>query len=150
MPGMRAKGAPAFRAANVFRAAKNPPKRVFSQIVFCRSRSQLTFGELRTTTCFTQTDFLTFNLTSVTSNEASFTQFRTQGLVVFHQSAGDTVTDRTSLTRDTTTFNGDVQVQFLNHVDQFQRLTNYHASSFTTEVLFQRTLVDYDFTVVPV
>src|SRR5699024_11468522 len=102
---------------------------------------------LRTTTCFTQTDFLTFNLTRVTSNEASFTQFRTQGLVVFHQSAGDTVTDRTSLTRDTTTFNGDVQVQFLNHVDQFQRLTNYHASSFTTEVLLQRTLGDYDFTV---
>ncbi|CSE28870.1 Uncharacterised protein [Shigella sonnei] len=57
------------------------------------------------------------------------------------------MTDRTSLTRDTTTFNGDVQVQFLNHVDQFQRLTNYHAGSFTTEVLFQRTLVDYDFTV---
>ncbi|MGQ7171371.1 30S ribosomal protein S9, partial [Escherichia sp. R-CC3] len=27
----------------------------------------------------------------------------------------------TSLTRDTTTFNGDVQVQFLNHVDQFLR-----------------------------
>ena len=54
------------------------------------------------------------------------------------------VTDRTSLTRDTTTFNSDVRIQFLNHVDQFQRLTNYHAGSFTTEVLFQRTLVDYD------
>ncbi len=125
---------------------KNPPKRVFRKL-FCVSRKQLTFGELRTTTCFTQTDFLTFNLTSVTSNEASFTQFGTQGLVVLHQSAGDTVTDRTSLTRDTTTFNSDVQIQFLNHVDQFQRLTNYHAGSFTTEVLFQRTLVDNDFTV---
>ena len=57
------------------------------------------------------------------------------------------MTDRTSLTGDTTTFNGDVQIQFLNHVDQFQRLTNYHAGSFATEVLFQRTLVDNDFTV---
>lgn len=90
---------------------KNPPKRVFRKL-FCVSRKQLTFGELRTTTCFTQTDFLTFNLTSVTSNEASFTQFGTQGLVVLHQSAGDTVTDRTSLTRDTTTFNSDVQISF--------------------------------------
>ena len=83
----------------------------FSPIVL-RKQNGLTFGELWTTTCFTQTHFLTFNLTRVTSNEASFTQFRTQGFVVLHQSAGDTVTDRTCLTGDTTTFNGDVQIQF--------------------------------------
>ena len=45
-----------------------------------------------------QTDFLTLNLTGITSNKASFTQFGTQGLVVLHQSTSDTVADRTNLT----------------------------------------------------
>ncbi|MNP38345.1 hypothetical protein D3C76_1318520 [compost metagenome] len=56
------------------------------------------------------------------------------------------MTDSASLTRDATTFNGDVQIEFANHVDQFQRLTNYHAGSFATEVLFQAALVNNDVT----
>ncbi|CAE1150562.1 protein of unknown function [Serratia sp. Tan611] len=55
--------------------------------------------------------------------------------------------DSASLTGDAATFNSDVQIQFANHVDQFQRLTNYHAGSFATEVLFQAALVDNDVTV---
>jgi hypothetical protein len=47
------------------------------------------------------------------------------------------VADRTSLTGDATTVNGDVQIQFLGHLDQFQRLTNYHAGSRTAEVLLR-------------
>jgi hypothetical protein len=56
------------------------------------------------------------------------------------------MTDSTGLTGDTTTFNGDVQIQFTNHVNQFQRLANDHASSLAAEVLFQSTLVDDDVT----
>ncbi len=54
--------------------------------------------------------------------------------------------DRTSLTGDATTVNGDVQIQFLGHLNQFQRLTNYHAGSRAAEVLLQGALVDDDFT----
>ncbi|CSA66718.1 Uncharacterised protein [Vibrio cholerae] len=54
------------------------------------------------------------------------------------------MTDSTCLTRNTTTFNSDVQIQFLYHVNQFKRLLNNHARSWTTEVLFKATLVDYD------
>ncbi len=56
------------------------------------------------------------------------------------------MTDCACLTRNTTTFNSDVQVKFTNHINQFQRLTYYHARSFAAEVLFQCTLVDYDVT----
>lgn len=111
-----------------------------------RTKSELTLGVLRTLTSFVQTDFLTLNLTGIASNKACFTQFGTQGFIVLHQSTSDTVADRTSLTGNATTVNGDVQVQFLGHLNQFQRLTNYHAGSRTAEVLLQGALVDYDFT----
>lgn len=106
------------------------------------------FGELWTTMCFMQIDFFMFNLMSVMSNEVSFMQFRMQGFVVFYQSVGDIVMDCISLIRDIIIFNGDVQVQFFNYVDQFQWLMNYYVGSFMIEVLFQRMLVDYDFIVV--
>jgi len=46
---------------------KKPAEAGFSPIVL-RKQNGLTFGELWTTTCFTQTHFLTFNQTRVTSN----------------------------------------------------------------------------------
>lgn len=106
------------------------------------------FGELWMMMCFMQIDFFMFNLMSVMSNEVSFMQFRMQGFVVFYQSVGDIVMDCISLIRDIIIFNGDVQVQFFNYVDQFQWLMNYYVGSFMIEVLFQRMLVDYDFIVV--
>lgn len=106
------------------------------------------FGELWMMMCFVQIDFFMFNLMSVMSNEVSFMQFRMQGFVVFYQSVGDIVMDCISLIRDIIIFNGDVQVQFFNYVDQFQWLMNYYVGSFMIEVLFQRMLVDYDFIVV--
>ena len=42
---------------------------------------KLTLGELRTTTCFTQTDFLTLNATGVAGHVTGLAQSRTQSLI---------------------------------------------------------------------
>ncbi|MNZ80253.1 hypothetical protein D3C78_988830 [compost metagenome] len=52
--------------------------------------------------------------------------------------------DRTSLAADTATDDGDVHVEFLDGFGQFQRLTNNHASGFTTEELVEAAVVDGD------
>eukprot|EP01132_Coremiostelium_polycephalum_P021669 gene21671-25721_t len=113
---------------------------------FLERKSELTLRVLRTLTRFTQTNFLTFNFTSIASHEASFAQSATQGFVVLHQSASDTVADCASLTTYTATDNGDVDVELFNGLGQFQRLTNYHAGSFATEEIFQSAVVDRDVT----
>lgn len=54
--------------------------------------------------------------------------------------------DCASLTTYTTTDHGDVDVEFLDSLSQFQRLTNYHAGSFAAEEIFQGAVVDGDVT----
>src|SRR5471032_3596689 len=78
------------------------------------NESELTLRVLRTLTRFTQTDFLTFNFTSIASHEASFAQCATQGFVVLHQCASDTVADCASLTTSAAADHGDVDVELLD------------------------------------
>jgi hypothetical protein len=54
------------------------------------------------------------------------------------------VTNGTGLTADTTTENGDVDIELLDSLSQLQRLTNDHAGSFATEEVIQLTVVDGD------
>ena len=107
--------------------------------------SELTLGVLRTLTRFTQTNLLTFNFTGVASHEASFTQCRTQSFVVVHQGASDAVANCASLTTYTATDYGNEDIELLGHLNQFQRLTNYHAGSFATEETIKSAIVDGDF-----
>ena len=50
--------------------------------------------------------------------------------------------DSTSLTTDTTTQNGDVDIELFDGLGQLQRLTHDHASSFAAEEIIQLTVVD--------
>src|SRR5690606_18387221 len=108
------------------------------------SASVLTLGELWLVTCFTQTHFLTLNFTGITGYITSGAQSRTQSFIVLHQCTGNTVTDCTGLTVAAAAVNVYINVKLGQAFSQFQRLTNYHAGSFTAEVHIQRTIVNYD------
>ncbi|MNT71314.1 hypothetical protein D3C72_2097890 [compost metagenome] len=54
------------------------------------------------------------------------------------------MTNGASLTAHATASDGDVNVELLDILGQLERLTNYHAGSFTTEELVQAAVVDGD------
>jgi hypothetical protein len=64
---------------------------------FCNSSQRLTLGELFPAASFTQTDFLTFNFTSIASDQTGGLQDWLEVCVVVDQSASDTVANCTSL-----------------------------------------------------
>src|SRR5690606_21529829 len=97
-------------------------------------------------TLFTQTDFLTLDFTSVTSDVTGFTQRAARGFVVLDQSASDAMTDGTGLTTDTATGNGNEDVELLDGLGQLQRLTHDHASGLAAEEGIQAAIVDRDVT----
>src|SRR5690606_18759108 len=97
----------------------------------------LAFGELRTLTSLAQTNLFTLNFTRITGYVARLTQSRSQTFVVVHQCTGQTVTDCTRLTGVATTPNGDLDVELVRHLHQFQGLTNDHLSNFTPKVIVQ-------------
>ena len=66
-----------------------------------RFRKRLTFGELRCTTGFFKTVFLTFFHSRVTSEEAGFLEERAIFIACLKKCAGKTVTDCTGLTGNT-------------------------------------------------
>ena len=129
------------------RKSKRPQKRPLlktAQRQFPQFCSELTLGELFTTTCLAKTDFLTFDFTSVTCNKTCLRQNRLESCIVIDQSASNTVTDCAGLTGFTTAANIDIDVECLEVVGEDERLTNDHAAGFAVDVLIKRTAVDFD------
>ena len=54
------------------------------------------------------------------------------------------MTNSTSLPRCSATINGDHDIKFLNHIDQFKRLTNNHSRCLPTKILVECFTVNRD------
>src|SRR5690606_19115655 len=104
----------------------------------------LALGVLRTLARLAQTDLLALDLAGVAGHETGLAQRATQGFVVGDQCAGDAMANGAGLTGDAATQNGDVDVELLGVLGQFQRLANHHARGFTTEEVLQGAVVDGD------
>ena len=59
--------------------------------------TDLTFRELGSATCLTQTHFLAFYFTSITCHKAGFAQRLAKALIIGDQGTGDAMTDCTGL-----------------------------------------------------
>ena len=103
---------------------ERPPKRPLLKTArrqFPQFCSELTLGELFTTTCLAKTDFLTFDFTSVTCNKTCLRQNRLESCIVIDQSAGNTVTDSAGLTGFTAAANIDFDVECFDVVGEDER-----------------------------
>src|SRR5690606_27854258 len=83
---------------------------------------RLTLGELEGTTGLGLTVLLTFNNTAVAGQEATLLQSRTQSRFEVGESLGDTVTNGTGLTGQTTTSDGHVDVVLVEALSSNDRL----------------------------
>src|SRR5690554_4081030 len=104
--------------------------------------TKLTLGVLWSLARFTQANFLTLNFARIASNITRFTQIRAQTFVVRHQSASQAVTNRSSLTKATTAFNGNFDIELIDTVGQLERLTHDHTRHFTTKIIFYSAVID--------
>src|SRR3990167_180521 len=123
-------------------ARKETNRALLVQPVFRAKISAL--GVLRTLARLAQTHFLPLDFAGITGYESGLAQSGAQGFIVIHESAGDAVTDRSSLTTSAATSNSDVDVELVQRLHQLQRLTQHNAGGFTTEVGVQRATVDGD------
>jgi hypothetical protein len=102
---------------------------------------KLPLGKLGLLTCFTQTDFLTFDGSCISRDETRISQGWAKRLIVRKESTSDTMPDRTSLAESTATANSHVEVKFACNISHFQRLPHDHTGSFPTEVFIKTTVI---------
>ena len=91
-----------------------------------------------------QTDLLTLDFTGVAGHEASLAQLGLEAFVVLDQGAGDAEADRTGLAGDAAAGDGDLDVELVGALGQFERLAHDHARGLATEELVQGLAVDFD------
>lgn len=103
---------------------------------------ELTLGELLAATRLVETNLLAFHFACITRDKAGLGQCRLQHCIVFDQGTGNAVTDSTSLSGFTTTSHIDLDIEPLELLNQFKRLTNDHASGFAGEKLIDRLAID--------
>ena len=106
----------------------------------------LSLGVLGTLARLAQANLLALDLTRIPGHVTSAAQRRAQGLVVFHQGAGNTVPDGAGLAEAAAAMNCDVYVKFVFQINKFKRLPHYHAGHFATEVHIQRAMVNGNIT----
>ena len=82
----------------------------------------LTFRELSSATRFAQADFLALYFTCIACYETGSTQILAKFAIIFHQCAGNAMTNSAGLTRDSTTAYLDVDVELVIHFNNIERL----------------------------
>ena len=112
---------------------ERPPKRPLLKTArrqFPQFCSELTLGELFTTTCLAKTDFLTFDFTSVTCNKTCLRQNRLESCIVIDQSAGNTVTDSAGLAGHAAAGDGGNDVHLAQLLGGDQGLADQHRQNY--------------------
>src|SRR5690606_17433214 len=104
--------------------------------------SGLTLAELLAATRFVETDFFTFDFTSIARDVAGLLERRLERFVVVDEGAGNTVAHRTSLTAFTTAVNVDMKIERFQVVGEFQRLTHDHAAGLASKVFIDGLAID--------
>src|SRR5262249_37089611 len=107
-------------------------------------QKRLTLRELLPAACLVETDLLTLDFTCVTRDEPSARQRRLQRCIVVDERTGDTVANRTGLTRFTAARHVHLDIERGAVVREFQRLTHDHQRRFAREVVSDRLAVDDD------
>jgi len=103
---------------------------------------ELTLGELLAATRLVEANLLAFHFTCITCNKTSLGQRGFQRCIVFDQGTGDTVTNSASLSGLATAGHIDLDIETLELLNQFKRLTNDHAARFAGKELIDRLAID--------
>ena len=108
-------------------------------------QTSLSFRELETLARSLLPVLLAFLNSGIARDQTRLLQSRPQVGVVFHQSAGDTVTNCPRLSRRTTAVYIDQDVEFACRLRQLQWLADNHAQSFIGEINFEGATIDFYF-----
>ena len=120
-----------------------PQNILFCTIAFAETKSstasreqKLSLAELRSATSCFETVFFTLFHTRITSEEARFFQNRTVSLFVnLQKRSGQTVTDSTSLTRNTAAGNIALNIKTAHGIGQLHRLTDDQLQGLQAKVI---------------
>ena len=91
-----------------------------------------------------ETDLLALYSTCIAGYEASLAELCLEGLIVLHESTGDSQADRAGLAGDSAALDGDLEVKLVGHGKELKRLPYYHAGGLAAEILLKSPAVDFE------
>src|SRR4051812_32681188 len=104
----------------------------------------LALGVLRSAACFATSDLLTLHLAGVAGDESGVAQLFAQGLIVFHERTGNSVTDGAGLTGDATAVDLHREIKPGRQLHRLEGLTDDHPTRLATEELIEGAIVHRD------
>src|SRR4051812_30404714 len=93
----RIKSVALFQSTTIRSSLGSRPPRLLALRVPVSTRSALTLGVLRSAAGLAASDLLTLYLAGIAGDESGVAEGLTQGFIVFHQGAGNAVTDGAGL-----------------------------------------------------
>lgn len=89
-----------------------------SQTRIRNTQKRLSLGVLRRLARFMKSDFLAFNFSGITRHETCFSKCWPKTLIITHQGSGNPVANSARLTRTAATYNPDIHINFIDHLNR--------------------------------